>query len=624
MTDSTDFPVILILTVGRSGSNLLADMLGNIDGNLRMMEVFHPRERGNIDLDPALFSAVQNRLNCQFSGINDAKLGWFIDKDRLRYFDALCGAAQDLGFGSLSCKFFPKHILISELTQILARPNLRVIFLTRRRIDRHISWQKARILTNFTNADTTALLPDLDVADFLDSAVVLDKGMDGFWDAVQAASCPFTILEYDRDLNIDNDLRNRRVEEALHSIGVLPRFRPYTQPDWFKKQDLNQDWRDKIGNGFLAAASLAGLGLLDYAQSAPLMDILPTQGEDGLSRAKLTSHAQYRPELRDQLLAEYGNFRAFAKDPMVTMTSMQFGRSYFAEAMAEPDPVLAGRSGVHFLKPTWSMQTQPLTELAKTLRQAEHSNPGHIFIALHVNDAEAENYRKSGIRSIFGNHSVFEDERPWAEDAPPLAGVPDADALMIAILAGWKNHHLAAELDSLHLIYGKPAPEDLARVRGLCPRANFINHRGGDYGYLERPQMQGMMSRAKVSLALSKEEGAMRASTESLLAGLPVVSTASIGGRDICYGADNSLIVEPTPQAVRQGVQSVIARNLTRAEVRRATMDLIRPLRRDFEQGANRAIAAHLGPLAPELRVQDIFGILNEYQRLGNFIMGLK
>lgn len=75
---------------------------------------------------------------------------------------------------------------------------------------------------------------------------------------------------------------------------------------------------------------------------------------------------------------------------------------------------------------------------------------------------------------------------------------------------------------------------------------------------------------------------------------------------------------------MRQGVDALIARNLTRGMVRRATMDVIRPMRRDFEQAANQAIAAHLGPMSPELRVRDVFGLLTEYQKLGSFVAGLK
>ena len=43
---------------------------------------------------------------------------------------------------------------------------------------------------------------------------------------------------------------------------------------------------------------------------------------------------------------------------------------------------------------------------------------------------------------------------------------------------------------------------------------------------------------------------------EYLLAGLPVVSTPSFGGRDVYFHASNSIIVEPTRQAGKAGVEA--------------------------------------------------------------------
>ena len=49
---------------------------------------------------------------------------------------------------------------------------------------------------------------------------------------------------------------------------------------------------------------------------------------------------------------------------------------------------------------------------------------------------------------------------------------------------------------------------------------------------------------SQVGLCLSKSEGAMFASIEYLLCGLPIVSTKSVGGRDIFFTDENCIIAD--------------------------------------------------------------------------------
>ena len=69
---------------------------------------------------------------------------------------------------------------------------------------------------------------------------------------------------------------------------------------------------------------------------------------------------------------------------------------------------------------------------------------------------------------------------------------------------------------------------------------------------------------------------------EYLLAGLPVVSTPSRGGRDVFFDPDYCIICEPDPVAVRLAVEQLQARNLPREEIRNRTLEKIAPLRRRF------------------------------------------
>jgi glycosyltransferase involved in cell wall biosynthesis len=64
----------------------------------------------------------------------------------------------------------------------------------------------------------------------------------------------------------------------------------------------------------------------------------------------------------------------------------------------------------------------------------------------------------------------------------------------------------------------------------------------------------------------------MLASLEYQLAGLPVVSTPSKGGRDTYYHPDTCLVVPPDPRAVRAGVREMAGRNPDPLAIRHRTL----------------------------------------------------
>lgn len=619
MANSPDFAEIIILTVERSGSNMLSDMLRQLDGNCPLFEIFRPGSNANLAANEGLFDALNAAVGQNFDGPEDPRLAAYITAHKPAFFAHLSDAARSAGYQSISCKFFLKHLTDADLAEILARPNVRVIFLLRSRIDQHISLKKALLTKTFVRQNTTEITVNLTAPGFLRAAGEIDIAFAARLDLVKHAARPYTVLEYERDLNTSDRGRTTAVAAALAAIGIAQSFAHYSAPNWLDKQDLNRDWRDKIVDGAAISADLAQMGLLEYAEALYLSDLLPSTGDRSLSTVSITRAAYAGSARRDALLDEGGYFRAASADPLITFSGIQFHQSYFAQWMHGPDPAFEGRKGVHFLSPTWTMQTVPLDVLADNLRQAEGDNPGHIFIALHVNDAEAANYSRAGIRSILCNSSMFEDDQKWQHDAPPHPRLAFVDALYVARLDAMKNHHLASQVRSAHFVYGRPEHGEIPiSLAETCPNAHFLNHLLGPdgYKYISHDTLGSIMSCAKTGLALSFEEGNMRACIEYQMAGLPVVSVPSIGGRDAFFTDDTALIVAPTPQAVRDGVAELIARRLTRSEVRRATMAMLRAMRGAFEAEANCVIADHLGPLAPHMRVADIIGFSSTYRPL--------
>ena len=70
--------------------------------------------------------------------------------------------------------------------------------------------------------------------------------------------------------------------------------------------------------------------------------------------------------------------------------------------------------------------------------------------------------------------------------------------------------------------------------------------------------------------------------SEYLLCGIPVVSTPSRGGRDTWFNIDNSIIVEPNPGAVREGVTYIIEKNLTASVIRENHIRMTKVFRNRF------------------------------------------
>jgi glycosyltransferase involved in cell wall biosynthesis len=74
----------------------------------------------------------------------------------------------------------------------------------------------------------------------------------------------------------------------------------------------------------------------------------------------------------------------------------------------------------------------------------------------------------------------------------------------------------------------------------------------------------------------------MAALVEYLLCGLPVVSTASVGGRDVFFDDEYVKIVEDTPDAVRAGVAEIIRRRVSPELIRARTLERMQAHRERF------------------------------------------
>jgi glycosyltransferase involved in cell wall biosynthesis len=153
-----------------------------------------------------------------------------------------------------------------------------------------------------------------------------------------------------------------------------------------------------------------------------------------------------------------------------------------------------------------------------------------------------------------------------------------------ARMAPFKRHHLARDVKRLLIIGGTTAEGDtqayFQEVRRALPQADFTH--AVNNAWLPPAKLALALNGSRVGLCLSAVEGAMYAAVEYLLCGLPVVSTASRGGRDEWFDPDFTRIVRDDPAAVADAVNELAAMNVSPQHVRQRTLRRLWPHRRRF------------------------------------------
>jgi len=158
------------------------------------------------------------------------------------------------------------------------------------------------------------------------------------------------------------------------------------------------------------------------------------------------------------------------------------------------------------------------------------------------------------------------------------------------------------------LIYYAPNPEDVAYIAVLkerLPNAVFVNElevrramshmpnpkvrafiietfTRNNYIALPPEMVARYCNRAHVGLCLSAVEGAMFASIEYLLCGLPVVSTINRGGRDFFFDPEFCITVPPDPAAVAKAVEELSRRKISPEYIREKTLQKVMHERNKF------------------------------------------
>jgi glycosyltransferase involved in cell wall biosynthesis len=279
----------------------------------------------------------------------------------------------------------------------------------------------------------------------------------------------------------------------------------------------------------------------------------------------------YHPRNLERTLLERkerqsGHAHVFSSNPaVIALTRQKYSGAIHDEMPGRPLTVL-------YLF-YWTLEPASIIAISARVKQNLKRHPGHRVVMLCNELHTVEPFRAQGVEAIFCNHNCLANENLFTVEAAPEKRY---DAIYNAAMAPYKRHLLAAKIESLALItyrYGGTHEKDYEeQIRPALAHATWLVDASKDSEKASQAEVAHYANQARVGLCLSALEGAMYASIEYLLCGLPVVTTRSRGGRDVFFESDYVETVEDNPEAVKQGVADLIARAPGAAVIRSRTL----------------------------------------------------
>jgi glycosyltransferase involved in cell wall biosynthesis len=199
-------------------------------------------------------------------------------------------------------------------------------------------------------------------------------------------------------------------------------------------------------------------------------------------------------------------------------------------------------------------------------RSHRHHYPHHPVVMMANDAMEAQFLSAHGIDAV-----LFQQNGFMNIDEKPRASAKEFDAVYIARIKPHKRIELAQNIASCCIVF---AAVDVPYFREIQPLVSHFVFANGDplsseSQPLPRAQVADWCARSRCGLCLSADvEGAMFASAEYMLWGLPVVSTRSFGGREDYFDERFCLICEDDPASVAAAVTEAISRNVESGLIR--------------------------------------------------------
>jgi glycosyltransferase involved in cell wall biosynthesis len=256
----------------------------------------------------------------------------------------------------------------------------------------------------------------------------------------------------------------------------------------------------------------------------------------------------------------------------------------------------------------WSLVAQfannGLEKMASKYFAMRKEQPRARVIYLANDMVETYLLKQLGIEAVLCQHNAF--LRPASYPLKKPSDEALYESLYIARLHPYKRIELMGDLRNSALIYGSFEPNYYESIKERIRTVNLLN---GDpvsdqFRVLGREDVLREIRRSSVGLCLSYIEGAMFASAEYLLSGLPIVSTYSVGGRDAYFDSRFWFMCEPTPASVADAVGRARAEAVAPSEIRARAIAITMSMRLGMLQylrGQDQGLGREPGELSERL-----------------------
>lgn len=271
-----------------------------------------------------------------------------------------------------------------------------------------------------------------------------------------------------------------------------------------------------------------------------------------------------------------------ADPPVIYMKDWVFRKP--EKGHAQQLRAIRGRPAYFLIQLSWTHEEPNiLNDLVKRVAKYSRRNRQHELIVLANTQEERDLLAARGLQAVFCNGSAFLS----ADIFHPIpASKKSFEAVYDAVLSPYKRHYLASGISELALItYTKhdSTTEYVQSTIDILPRATWLNGKpDGELVLLGASEVNQCINRARAGLCLSAREGFMYASAQYLLAGLPIVTTQSTGGRDIFYDPAFVRTVDDDPDEVAAAVSELCDDPPPPESIRKATLSAFRPFRNRF------------------------------------------